>query len=123
MNTIFELINPDNTLSVNRRPAHSIGLAEAVVYVSRKRAGISAACGHICALRCSLRRWSFHRSRGRRQRCCFLREGVIPPHKKGLPSALDFFGIVCYNQSERKEKGGDTDGRDNIRRDRLRKQG
>ena len=29
---IFSLINPDNTLSVNRRLAHSIGLCETVMY-------------------------------------------------------------------------------------------
>ena len=32
MKAIFELINPDNTLSVNRRLAHAVGLQEAVVY-------------------------------------------------------------------------------------------
>ena len=32
MKAIFELINPDNTLSVNRRLAHALGLQEAVVY-------------------------------------------------------------------------------------------
>ena len=32
MKAIFELINPDNTLSVNRRLGHALGLQEAVVY-------------------------------------------------------------------------------------------
>lgn len=32
MKTIFQMINPDNTLSVNRRLAHAVGLQEAVVY-------------------------------------------------------------------------------------------
>ena len=34
MKTVFELLNPDNTLSVNRRLAHALGLAEAVIYAA-----------------------------------------------------------------------------------------
>lgn len=32
MKAIFKLLNPDNTMSINRQLAHAIGLAEAVVY-------------------------------------------------------------------------------------------
>lgn len=32
MKAIFKLLNPDNTMSINRHLAHAIGLAEAVVY-------------------------------------------------------------------------------------------
>ena len=32
MNAIFQLLNPNNTVSVNRPLAHAIGLNEAVVY-------------------------------------------------------------------------------------------
>lgn len=32
MKAIFRLLNPDNTMSVNRQLAHAIGLSEAVVY-------------------------------------------------------------------------------------------
>lgn len=32
MKTIFELLNPDNTMSINRRLAHAVGLTEAVFY-------------------------------------------------------------------------------------------
>ncbi len=32
MNSIFQLLNPDNTISINRSLAHAIGLDEAVVY-------------------------------------------------------------------------------------------
>ena len=34
MNEIFQLLNPSNTLTVNRMLAHSIGLSEAVVYAA-----------------------------------------------------------------------------------------
>lgn len=32
MNSIFQLLNPDNTISINRPLAHAIGLDEAIVY-------------------------------------------------------------------------------------------
>lgn len=32
MKAIFKLLNPDNTMSINRQLAHAVGLAEAVVY-------------------------------------------------------------------------------------------
>lgn len=32
MKAIFELLNPDNTMSINRQLAHAVGLPEAVVY-------------------------------------------------------------------------------------------
>ena len=32
MNSIYQLLNPDNTLSVNRLLAHSIGLVETIAY-------------------------------------------------------------------------------------------
>ena len=32
MKTVFELLNHDNTISVNRRLAHALGLSEAVIY-------------------------------------------------------------------------------------------
>ncbi len=32
MNAIFQLLNPDNTISVNRPLAHSIGLTETIIY-------------------------------------------------------------------------------------------
>ena len=31
MKTVFELLNHDNTISVNRRLAHALGLSEAVI--------------------------------------------------------------------------------------------
>ena len=34
MNAIFQMLNPSNTLTVNRLLAHAIGLSEAVVYAS-----------------------------------------------------------------------------------------
>lgn len=34
MKTVFELLNPDNTISVNRRLAHALGLSEAVIYAA-----------------------------------------------------------------------------------------
>ncbi len=32
MNAIFQMLNPSNTLTVNRLLAHAIGLSEAVIY-------------------------------------------------------------------------------------------
>ena len=34
MKTVFELLNHDNTISVNRRLAHALGLSEAVIYAA-----------------------------------------------------------------------------------------
>ena len=34
MNAIFQMLNPSNTLTVNRLLAHAIGLSEAVVYAA-----------------------------------------------------------------------------------------
>ena len=34
MKTVFELLNHDNTISVNRRLAHALGLAESVIYAA-----------------------------------------------------------------------------------------
>ena len=43
MKAIFELINPDNTLSVNRRLAHALGLQEAVLFHRGGPGGIHGA--------------------------------------------------------------------------------
>ena len=32
MNAIYQLLNPDNTISLNRPLAHAVGLMETVVY-------------------------------------------------------------------------------------------
>lgn len=34
MNAIFQMLNPSNTLTVNRLLAHAIGLSEAVIYAA-----------------------------------------------------------------------------------------
>ena len=98
MNAIFQMLNPSNTLTVNRLLAHAIGLSEAVVYAALiskcsyyERNGMLDDCGWFYSTVPDLEA-STALSEYQQKRCIknLVESGLIESKNRGLPAKRCF---------------------------------